>query len=379
LCTITYNVSLATYYILVVVCGWKEIRVVKIEKYLHALPILAGLGTGFTALGMKLLNASPPFCWIGPGLPNHPERHNPNYGAFRLAFLYVPVWIIICFLAITMIIIYRTVLNTEKKLDKYMTRRLRSISAYSKVLDLSVKKKRDKSRKIRNQACLYVGSMYSCWIFGSIYRFMQFAGKTPPGFVGVLFAMTVPLQGFFNLIVYMYPRIVRYFETGISFTAPFAESRVLSSMRGGLSLLRSFGDSRRSTTETSETETVGQVISQLSRLDTAETTVEVSEPSTSGTKPLDTNTKMKKQVSFAITPSVQTSEMAADTVEDLAEDGQHVDEEQTEIDGPPTERRNEDEAVDFNPELVDHQRRISWPPTILQRTALDELFKAVEA
>lgn len=216
--------------------------------------------------------------------------------------------------------------------------------------------------------------------FATVFRFMQFAGKTPPDSIGVLFVLTYPLQGFFNLIVYMYPRIVRYFETGTRFTAPFTESRVLSSMRGGLSLLRSFGDSRRSTTETSETETVGQVISQLSRLDTAETTVEVSEPSTSGTKPLDTDTKMKKQVSFAITPSVQTSvEMAADTVEDLAEDGQHVDEEQTEIDGLPTEWRNEDEAVDFNPELVDHQRRISWPPTILQRTALDELWKAVEA
>jgi len=215
--------------------------------------------------------------------------------------------------------------------------------------------------------------------FASVFRLMQFAGKTPPDSIAVLFVLTYPLQGFFNLIVYMYPRIVRYFETGTRFTAPFAESRVLSSMQGGLSLLRSFGDSRRSTTETSETETVGQVISQLSRFDTAETTVEVSEPSiSSGAKPYDT--KMKKQVSFAITPSVQTSvEMAADTVEDLAEDGQHLDEEQTEIDGPPTEWRNEDEAVDFNPELVDHQRRISWPPTILQRTALDELWKAVEA
>jgi len=160
LCTMTYNVSLATYYILVIVCGWKEIRVVKIEKYLHALPILTGLGTGFTALGMKLYNASGLWCWIGSGLPNHPERHNSNYEAYRLAFFYVPVWIVICFLAITMLIIYRTVLNTERKLDKYMTRRLRSISAYATVLDLSVKKKRDKSRKVRNQACLYVGCLY---------------------------------------------------------------------------------------------------------------------------------------------------------------------------------------------------------------------------
>ena len=232
LCTMTYNVSLAIYYILVITYGWKEIRIIKIEKYLHALPILAGFGTGFTALGMKLLNASSLWCWIGSGLPNHPERYNPNYEAYGLAFFYIPMWIIICFLAITMVIIYRTVLDTERKLDKYMTRRLRSISAHTSVLNLTVEKKRDKSRKIRNQACLYVGCLYwkvhicidclscvfevstvctninnhlsfifinngtlSCMFFASVFRFMQFAGKTPPNSIGVLFVMTYPLQG----------------------------------------------------------------------------------------------------------------------------------------------------------------------------------------
>jgi hypothetical protein len=119
------------------------------------------------------------------------------------------------------------------------------------------------------------------------------------------------VQGFFILIVYLYPRIVRWFETGTRLTAPFAESRIISSIHG-VSRLRSFGNSRRSTNESSETETVGQVVSQLSRLDS----VELSEPSASGTKPSDA--KMKKRVSFARTPSL--SEMAADAAEDMAKD-----------------------------------------------------------
>ena len=90
------------------------------------------------------------------------------------------------------------------------------------MLNLRVEKKRDKSRKIRNQACLYVdvGCMYSCWLFGSVTRFMQFAGKTPPDTVTVFFAV-IPVP----------PNITR-FETGTRFTAPFAESRIHSSIHG---------------------------------------------------------------------------------------------------------------------------------------------------
>ena len=80
-------------------------------------------------------------------------------------------------------------LNTEKKLDKYMTKRLRSISAYTSVLNLRVETKRDKSRKIRNQACLYVGCSTVAGCFEALTRFMQFAGKMPPDTVTVFLAV----------------------------------------------------------------------------------------------------------------------------------------------------------------------------------------------
>ncbi len=67
----------------------------------------------------------------------HNNRYNPNYGIFRLAFLYVPAWGIIIFLAIAMGFIYRHILKQERKLDKYAA----SLAG----------KKRDKSRRIRNQ------------------------------------------------------------------------------------------------------------------------------------------------------------------------------------------------------------------------------------
>jgi len=216
-CTPVYNISLAIYYLLVIVKGWKEKRIAKLEKYLHALPVLTGLGTGLAGLFLKLYNSAGWICWIAPGLPNHPGRHDPNYGIYRLAFMYAIAWFVICFLAVAMLVIYVSVLRQEKKLDKYLT--------------ASVKKKRTNSIKIRNQAFLYVGSMYMTWLFGSIFRFMQFAGKTPPPAIIVLFVLFFPLQGFFNMLVYFFPRISRKVETGVSLRASFQESRVASLFR----------------------------------------------------------------------------------------------------------------------------------------------------
>jgi len=69
-------------------------------------------------------------------------------------------------------------------------------------------------------------------IFGfQAFRFMQFAGKTPPPSIIILFVTFFPLQGFFNLVVYMFPRILRYFEEGVPLTQSFRRSSFLSSLR----------------------------------------------------------------------------------------------------------------------------------------------------
>lgn len=77
-------------------------------------------------------------------------------------------------------------------------------------------------------------------IFGfQTFRFMQFAGKTPPPSIIILFVTFFPLQGFFNLVVYMFPRILRYFEEGTPLTQSFRRSSFLSSLRSSSSGVRS--------------------------------------------------------------------------------------------------------------------------------------------
>ena len=64
-----------------------------------------------------------------------------------------------------------------------------------------------------------------------VFRFMQFAGSVPPTSIVVLFVTFFPLQGFFNLVVYMFPRILRYFEEGVPLTQSFRmRSNFLSSL-----------------------------------------------------------------------------------------------------------------------------------------------------
>ena len=75
---------------------------------------------------------------------------------------------------------------------------------------------------------------------------MQFAGKTPPTYIIVLFVTFFPLQGFFNLVVYMFPRILRYFEEGVPLTQSF--KRTKSSFFS--SLQNSISKRRRSQTQT---------------------------------------------------------------------------------------------------------------------------------
>ena len=144
LCTPTYNISLSIYYLLMIVKGWRESRVKKIEKYLHALPICLGFGTAFASLGLKIYNSAGFFCWIG----------NDYNGIYRLAFMYAEVWAMMIFLPICMTIIYFHVLKQEKKLDRYSAS--------------FAQKKRKQSKKIRNQAFLYVGCVYMTWIFFTV-------------------------------------------------------------------------------------------------------------------------------------------------------------------------------------------------------------------
>mmetsp|Transcript_7611 Transcript_7611/g.8813 ORF Transcript_7611/g.8813 Transcript_7611/m.8813 type:complete len:907 (-) Transcript_7611:452-3172(-) len=74
-----------------------------------------------------------------------------------------------------------------------------------------LKKQNERSKAVANQGLFYAGSFAFVWLFGTITRLMQLIGAKPPWPIIFLFAIFTPSQGFFNFLVYIRPRILKYF------------------------------------------------------------------------------------------------------------------------------------------------------------------------
>jgi hypothetical protein len=70
----------------------------------------------------------------------------------------------------------------------------------------------ERSKAVANQGLFYAGTFALVWLFGTIVRGMQLAGLKPPWTIIFLFAVFTPSQGFFNFLVYIRPRLIKYFN-----------------------------------------------------------------------------------------------------------------------------------------------------------------------
>jgi len=76
-----YNASLAIYYFLVIVRGWKEEDIRKIEWALHTLPLAWGSCSALTGLYLEVYGSANLWCWS-----------TTDYKVFRWAAYYGPLW-----------------------------------------------------------------------------------------------------------------------------------------------------------------------------------------------------------------------------------------------------------------------------------------------
>jgi hypothetical protein len=103
-----YNASLSLYYLLVVRYGWKEIKMKRVEPFLHGIPITWALCTAITALLLDLLGEANLWCWID----------NKN-DTFRWAFFYGVLWLMIAAVAVNSLLVYFFVLRIESQIAQY--------------------------------------------------------------------------------------------------------------------------------------------------------------------------------------------------------------------------------------------------------------------
>ena len=180
-----YNCMLCVYYILIIRKGWSETKVKKIEPYLHVVPLVVGWTMGIAGLPLTLYNPSGWLCWYAPYPGNCLNDPDVPCERGELAFVfrwvhYGIIWSAIFFVTVGMFLIYRKVQVNEAKTKRFRhhvypeekdaprpARRLSFINRQENALR-EQQEAVGRSRKVANQAMLFVGALYLTWVFTTV-------------------------------------------------------------------------------------------------------------------------------------------------------------------------------------------------------------------
>eukprot|EP00565_Helicotheca_tamesis_P009073 CAMPEP_0185728338 /NCGR_PEP_ID=MMETSP1171-20130828/3716_1 /TAXON_ID=374046 /ORGANISM="Helicotheca tamensis, Strain CCMP826" /LENGTH=823 /DNA_ID=CAMNT_0028397037 /DNA_START=55 /DNA_END=2526 /DNA_ORIENTATION=+ len=197
------NVSMAIYYLLVITYGWPERRLMNVRLMLFACPIAVGLAFAFAGIpfyGNLIL-------WCNNTAPYWPD---------------IPVAIAIGLATIIMLTVCWDVYKKEKLSSKWRGGKGSAVSS----------KKRTGgggggstklSTKVFWQCFFYLMAFYLTW---PLYLALQYDWANGKDFTNYGFILTagtmVPLQGFWNMLVYVRPR---YFKDGVGISMSTLKSK----------------------------------------------------------------------------------------------------------------------------------------------------------
>eukprot|EP00986_Skeletonema_menzelii_P007128 scaffold2761_cov137-Skeletonema_menzelii.AAC.9 len=240
----------------------------KLEPFLHIIPLGFGLGTAIVSLALNLFNYGLWDCWIAP-YPQGCEESWRNNGSttctrgdnaslYQWLFDLIPKWASILLVAINMALVYIFVRNQEIRTERWSSRAVNervvnssiqnsswknssatsnnnvvnssSAAEISPNVNQSQERNRGKvtlraspswqrrrqqhqarrrvgfSRQIAQQSYLYVGALYITWLPVIVLRGIQLASGVTYYWLLVWVALSIPMQGFWNLLVYLRPR-----------------------------------------------------------------------------------------------------------------------------------------------------------------------------
>jgi len=261
-----YNVMLSTFYFLKIRHNWSDTGLRKLEPALHLFPVLFGVGTAVTALAKKLYGNVFWTCWINPDPPQWDFRY------YQWFFLFAPVWICIIYQTVVMSLIWWTMRKQELRMarkyqvsDPSMESSLNGFGGFSsrnfsgssrdglsidtdgkniesgrasisnlhgdvelvnetqqvarKFRSMQMRKRRNSvinerkwrhSKMIATQGILYVCAFYITWLFPTIQRITELAVGRNYFPIQALDTALLPLQGLFNVLVYLRPKFLFY-------------------------------------------------------------------------------------------------------------------------------------------------------------------------
>ena len=180
-----YNCMLCLYYLLIIRNGWSESHIRRIEPYLHVAPLVVGWTMGIVGLPLTLYNPSGWLCWYAPYPGNCLNDADIPCERGELAFVfrwvhYGIIWSAIFCVTVGMFLIYRKVYINEAKTKRFRkhvhpdekgtprhARRFSLINRQENALR-EQEEAAGRSRKVANQAMLFVGALYLTWLFTTV-------------------------------------------------------------------------------------------------------------------------------------------------------------------------------------------------------------------
>ena len=274
-----YNCSLCFYYLAVVKFNKKDAFIrKKLEPFFHAVPILVSVSGAIIILAKQSFNANGSYCWINEKI---------LFSIFAVGpFIIFPIVIVT-----TMVLMYREVIKIEKKLSKYGVGALRQNLGDNKKKDhqsddangasnnstiqrvrgwwtnlrpfnkSSARPTRSNNSRLQSRVILHKAILYSLaylctYIFPFVTSIQYWAGYQTSSTLKILTSTFFPLQGFFNFLVFIHPKVTNTKRTKkLSWFQSFVtalKSRGDKNKRGGRSQLRSGGKKSKSKNKTSK-------------------------------------------------------------------------------------------------------------------------------
>jgi len=202
------NGSLSTYYNLVIRLNWNDKKIEKIEKWLHAVPILLGIVFASIPMAAKLYVPGTWACWFSNNqFPAGCDSADTCVRGWNSWYYFWPVYAIIgiapIYVLASMYVVYRYVRRIEKKIARYSTHPGMSET------DLRVRERENsaKSRRVMEKSILYGLAYFLTFTFAFVSLFLSQFDIATPIWVYTLFGIFNPAQGIFNLAIYRWERI----------------------------------------------------------------------------------------------------------------------------------------------------------------------------
>jgi len=201
LITIPYlNASLSTYYNLIIRYNWSDGQIAKVEKSLHLIPWALGVLLSVVVLVAKQIVPGTWGCWFANiQYPPDCDSAETCVRGWNSSYYFWPIFIIILlaplYVAGSMYLVYSSTRRLEKRMTQY--------ASHSCVSVTDERRNRRKSRKVMEQSLLFSSALLLTLLIPLVEIIINELGKPIPIWVHVVFALTNPLQGFYNLLIHL--------------------------------------------------------------------------------------------------------------------------------------------------------------------------------